>query len=858
MFAHISIACLTCASLMGNGPLGGSLGGSLSGALSGEGRARVQDVASSGELAQLVRELGAPSLDRRTAAEQGIVRALAASAGRGASRAASEKVLSDLRRTLGDESPAGSDGSPLAARRQLSVILGADNLLLGLAIQLASDGRQAVRAVGEEAIFAQLSRWSRSVLAEPATSVYDVPRQRAPLPKPLLERASFRISLDPNGSAPDSAAVSSGASAFDLLDRRGGASLPIVVDPAFVERMARRPAVRLGAARIDGSWSEILEDLCDIHDGAYQLQGYRFPGEVYFSDLPQGPSADDDLPPARAWIHVVQRGTTQLAPEGRDLRKTGAESIVEWCRSAGAEGDLIRQGAAARALAVLGWPAAIHWLERQWAWYGDVTALEGLIAAAARGRVAPSLQDPRCLHSILSLVEGDAEELAQLRAARNQALAPETLRDTGARYAAAASALDGRLQRLALGLRELVPVVVLGERLQSLDKLLFDDFDSASAEGKWLRLAVAEGIGVESAPAAAAARALLKGPFDRGANKLNAALQRPLRRQALRTLGVVQPIAAGRGARDAAIPVAEVSDFFAPLSAVGGREFVGIGLELGRLEPLDVQFRGRSSFDWAAAVRRPAVLRELLVWAALAAEVRGASEAAPDWVLNSVRASLREAASSRTPDPRGQEKCAVRLAARELRVLGGTPLPALLQWVRPKLRDEEFSVLESLMVQAGSFSMGTQPMDPGGAATDLRQRIFEGAVAELQRSGQDASAVERSWLTLGALSTDAQLGAASRRALTDSLAGALADPSGIAATSTTVAYAAESALRALREARLDAEAKNFLSGLRRAAQAADHPLGQLFRRPDWLPAPATSPRDLERVDPVRPPIFRFR
>ena len=823
----------------------------------------------------MVRDLGAPVLASRTAAEQTLATALGAAAGAGAQRDGYEQTLRELQGLLGAPSSSGSSaGGMIAARRRLSVILGADDRLLGMAIQLAADGRQAVRTVGEEAILAQLNRWSRSVLAEPSTGVYDGARQRIPLPKPLLERASFRIALDPNGSAPDSAKVSSGASAFDLLDRRGGAPLPIVVDPAFVERMARRPAVRLGAARIDGSWSEVLEQLCEIHDGAYQLQGYRFPDEVFPSDLSLG---GDDLPPARAWIHVVQRGTTQLAPPGRDLRTTAATTIVEWCRRAGAEGDLIQQGAASRALAVLGWPAAIHWLERRWAWYGDVSALEGLMAAAARGRVAPSLQDPRCLRTILNFVERDAQTVGRLRLARMQALAPTTLQDTGGRYAAAASAFDGRLQRLALGLRELVPMLVLGERLQPLDELLFSDFDTVSPEGKWLRLATAEGIGIESAAATVAARTLLAKPLgaslDRPLDDASkgslagslrgplvgpqAALLRPLRRQALRTLGVVRPPSPEAPRGRSVVRIAQVSDFFGGTTAEGSRDLVGIGLELGRLEPLSVDFAEGPTFRWAASERRPEVLQELLVWAALAADARGASEAAPDWVLQSVKAGLRDWMASRSPDVRAVDRCAIRMAARELRVLGGTPLPALLGWVKPSLSSMDYSNFESLIVQAGAFSIGTQSMGEDASAMGPRQRAFEGALAGLKGKAQDAARVERSWLDLAALSADAELGARARNALVQSLVGALNDPSGIAASSSTVVFAAESALRALREARLDAEAQGFLRTLQKAAQEADHPLGQRFRQPDWPPRPRTVARDLERVDPVRPPVFSF-
>ena len=118
--------------------------------------------------------------------------------------------------------------------------------------------------------------------------------------------------------------------------------------------------------------------------------------------------------------------------------------------------------------------------------------------------------------------------------------------------------------------------------------------------------------------------------------------------------------------------------------------------------------------------------------------------------------------------------------------------------------------------------------------------------------------MERSWLDLAALGADEEFGARARRELADSLGRALSQSSGTAATSSSLVFAAESALKALREARLDVEAQDFLRGLQQVAKAADHPLSQRFRLPNWPPRPASVPRDLERVDPVRPPVFRFR
>jgi hypothetical protein len=70
-------------------------------------------------------------------------------------------------------------------------------------------------------------------------------------------------------------------------------------------------------------------------------------------------------------------------------------------------------------------------------------------------------------------------------------------------------------------------------------------------------------------------------------------------------------------------------------------------------------------------------------------------------------------------------------------------------------------------------------------------------------------------------------------------------------------YAAELALRSLEEARLDVEAVGLQQTLQQAAQAAGHPLAQRFSQVDWPPGAKAVPRDLERLEPVHPPVFWF-
>ncbi|QDV06416.1 hypothetical protein Poly30_19250 [Planctomycetes bacterium Poly30] len=814
------------------------------------------------DLGDLVRGLGAPRLEERVQAEAEIatvLRQTLGGAGGGASagtpRDRYESAIRELRASLialsGPGGPPSSEethAGAAASRRRLSVILGGDDRLLGFAVQLAADGHPAVRPVGKDALIAQLNRWSRSALSEPSNGAFDVPRQELGLPEPMLQRASFRVALDPNGTEPDAATDSSGASAFDLLDRRGGAPVPIVVDPSFVERMARRPAVRLGAARIEGSWDELLEQLCVIHDGAFQLQGYRYPGEVFPSDRVE---AGDEQPPARAWIHVVQRGTTQLAPEGRGLRELGAERIAAWCRDVITEGNLIRQSAAARALGVLDWPAAVHWLEQRWAWYGDVVALEGLMAAAARGRVAPSLQDPRCLRSILDLVERDARSLASLAEARSLALAPETIQGTGDAYAASARGFEERLHRLSIGLRQLVPMLVVGQgaeeaRVVPADGFLFEDFERASPEGQWLRLAVAEGLGVESSVAAAAARRVLSEPSP-VASPIGAVKQRAVLRQALRTLGIVQP----RGDRRAEVKIPQLNRLFSE-DGPGARDLRGLGLELARLRFFDRE--ETPGFPSPELRRQREPLTQLIIWAALVAEERAPEVAkgpskGPGWASVILRSAVEDLQPGPSPDVRQIERSALWKAAQELRALGGHPLQALNRWVGGSLGTAKGQVLDSALLRVGA------------AGAEARNEAMERSVRVLESAGALAAVegelVERAWLDLAALVGDEALGRRARRLLLESLTRGMdksAQPSG---TSSTLVYAAERALRSLQEARLDADAEDFRQALRQAAQRADHPLAQRFLQIDWPPSPTAVARDLERLEPVHPPVYSF-
>ena len=521
---------------------------------------------------------------------------------------------------------------------------------------------------------------------------------------------------------------------------------------------------------------------------------------------------------------------------------------------------MVRQSAAARALAGLDWPAAIGWIERRWAWTGDAVALDGLLTAAARGRVAPSLQRAHTLRSMLDLVESQAAEVRVLAAARAAALASSTVDETERALVTARDALDVRAFRMALGLRAIAPVLLQGRgegaSVRPLGPFLFRDFDEVSDYGKWLRLAIAEGTALRGDGVAAAARSVLQSGTEFGS----------LRRQALRTLVGLPPSRATAG-----IVLRRPLDLF--LSRPGGvtPDVGGTGLELGLVATLHgvrADFGGRQIP--AELLADNAALVELLVWAALRAESsegealeRGVRmEPPPAWVLQCVRAAVAQttrALEARSPNVRALRGSAFMEAARELRGVRGqrsssaaprgsaalqfaNPIDGLVRWVAPGLPLDERAELASLEVRVG------------GQSTARRRATLASAKASLVAKRDDPVAVERAWLDLAALAGDETVGADARGVLRESLIESLRKRSeGPAGRSAILLFAAEQAIWSMEASRLDQASEEFQSALQGAAARAEHPVSQRFYQVEWPPRRQVPARDLERLEPAPPP-----
>ena len=733
------------------------------------------------EIAPLIERLGADDPGQRLTTERALGRALLDSE-RGVGAIGWRSLEGPLRR------------APAEARRRVARVLGADDRMFGIAADLFASSTGAAQSVGREALEAQLSRWSASAFDEPDVAVFDPNRQRSDLPRLWTERLSLELELDP---------LEGGALlAFDRLDRLAGGPVPIVVDPRVATSAVRRPRgrPRAGPARTDGTWAEVLEALCGIHGAAYQLQGFRFDADT---------GDDPGHPPPRPWIHVVPRGTTELAPAGRDLRTSGAEHVIGWCGDVVREGDIVRQIAAARALAILDWPAALTWLETRWLATGDVPALEGLLAAAARGRVALSLQRPDVVRTVLSIVDEDAREVVALRARRTAAIASQDIADAEAALLAAAVPADRRARRFGIGLAGLAPVA-LGVEESVLD-VLFERFDGAPPTGRWVRLVAAEGMGVEHGAATQNALRVLRGQ-----------LQARSRRQALRTL------LRTRGADDQMIEIRDPSPLFVEI----GLDTRGLGLELGLagVKTNNTRFVDLVKDDLST-------IAEILAWGTHARD-----EPAPPWLVPAVRAALEGERASERVRAQGPFDMVIRRSRGDAR----STLGRLAALVGPKLRPVEREQLDRQLLRTGAGSSAAER-----AALETANKVLE-------RAGADVSgrAVEGSWLDLAALagSRDEEMSRTALGALGIALSTEL-EGRGAAtgATSTILVDAAENAIRGLRRMRRDTAAEAFLQRLRKAATRGDHPMARRFYRDDWPPPPELAARDLMLLEPPLPP-----
>lgn len=344
----------------------------------------------------------------------------------------------------------------LESRRRVALALAADERHLDLAVLCAADFDPAVRAVGEWAAADLVAAWMGARDVEPVSGTE--------LSAELAGRWVTRWSVDPRGQSLDRLldrlervvaaaeepfarpAPAAGESDEDEA-LRGASPLPrLVLSPLLYERdvLGPRGAGDPAERRVEGSFWDLVQQAARWNGGRVEAYGAR---------------TRDGALASGAWLHV--------APRGSQGRATAEELVLRWLREVVEHVDRPRGAGAARALAALDWPAALGWLERRWRDAGDLNARSGLLLAAGRGRVAPSLASGPSVRALLA-----AADRALTPAAPDAALAPQDL------------ALADDVQR-ALG-----AMGSLGVDGASLADLVAERWREGSPARTWLRLAV--------------------------------------------------------------------------------------------------------------------------------------------------------------------------------------------------------------------------------------------------------------------------------------------------------------------------------------------------------------------------------
>jgi len=362
---------------------------------------------------------------------------------------------------------AARGGEPEVSRR-LSQALAADGRHLPLAMLLLTDLEPQVSDLGERAVAGMIDAWS--------ASARDQVLRRFELPDVWSERWPRVLALDPEAGGL--------AQVVDRLDRLGAGPAPLVLDPSLDPDVRRNvPDRELVRRDLEGPWASLLQQLTATHRVSFEVFGFRGSGEAEFER-------------SRAFVRIAKRGDEGDADSVRHL--------MDWCRGVVREQDRRWNTACARALASTGWPAALAWLEERWVLLGDPAALEGLLMAAGRGRVAPVLARPARMRALLAEADGR--------------LAAQTF---GARIFA---------ERVARALAASGPSGPSGEPLA---EVLLEGWKSLGVLSRWMRLVALEGQARVDSEAEQRCRALLASDSPAG-----------LRLQALRTLVHVRDPAA--------------------------------------------------------------------------------------------------------------------------------------------------------------------------------------------------------------------------------------------------------------------------------------------------------------------------
>ncbi|HED65088.1 MAG TPA: hypothetical protein ENJ09_05975 [Planctomycetes bacterium] len=378
--------------------------------------------ASADELGDALAALRSPEAARRGAGERWL---------------AGHVEPGDLPRLIGSVLEGGAE-----VRVRIARAVGEADRRLALTSALLVDDRADVRGLGETALRMRVARWNPDVAGRGLTGndlryeLLDAARRSFP--------ATLRLRLGETL-----------AESCALLARRGTLPIGLSVDPSVASRRARAGRDPSDPIQLVGTWDEIVLALASYY--RVGLEGF-------------GLRVGKDGPEPYAFVRFC-------SPVEEGLRDTG-EVVGGWCRTVALGRGEERRAAAARALAGCGFPEGVEWLaDRAFVRndagdveIADAAALEGVLAAAAEGRVAPRLARPETI-ALLVRLAGDERT-------------PESER---ARSMAIVDALGRLADRTT------------GEEAVETGPVVLEGWSDADEFGRWVRLAILEGIGANAA-----------------------------------------------------------------------------------------------------------------------------------------------------------------------------------------------------------------------------------------------------------------------------------------------------------------------------------------------------------------------
>jgi hypothetical protein len=568
--------------------------------------------------------------------------------------------------------------------RRLEIALGGDDRHFELAVLLCADSQPLAQRLGEAALARQASRWMGEQGLEPVSDML--------VRGALQDRAAPRLRVDPESEPFERLLDRLVRVAGGQLDQRGGSDkVDVVLDPLVVAQVAPARAPGASAKPATGTFVELLGELARTR--GLELEGFG---------LGSGEGG-------QAWLHLVE--------SSRQGRRRADQLVADWARDLLDPREPRRRAAAARALASCGWSAPLYWLERRWH-EGDGAALEGVLLAASRGRVVPSLAAPERVRALL--------------------------READLALAEGSESGDGRAELVLHALAALPAQDARGEDLRAP---LAQDFKALGLRERFLRAGVLAGMGSAPAEFRAGLRALLADP--------NASTPPAFEFEFCRTLAATRTSSTA-AERSVAARATSLLEF--ALARDAGAEWIE-WLRAARLTP---------PADWHDPARLPAHWgawpRALVATAWLGAQADGRAEAADTAAHFAALAALPLGADAARVGALLQQLASGPLRVGLERILLGAlgdgrgERLALLAGLLPNERHE--AVLAGLL-DGGSRDdelvfLGPLAGEAEGAAA-LRAREVLLALAAPAVSGDEASAVtaapwaqafERAWSDL--------------------------------------------------------------------------------------------------------------